>query len=101
MLELWDYFNIGGILLEIFGFALLLEKIKNWFQTKLDIRYSSLSQDYMDASNADKFYAKDMHERLTKFNSTYEQKKRENIGIILVIVGLIGQLLALIIEKIL
>lgn len=99
MFELWDYVNIIGIVLEICGFIILLSRFSRKITNLLNFIDFFLRTSEIDTAKILDY------EKLTKPKIPEEVKNKilgfwESIGIILVIIGLIGQIAAILIEKI-
>lgn len=84
--EFTDTLNLIGIILEIAGFSIILPHIKRWLHNRL---HKVAVQADKESKGASLGIDKD-HEVVTK-SLNYYWKKMENIGIPLVIAGLVFQ----------
>ncbi len=100
MFQIWDWLNISGILLQIIGFVLLLQRFIGWISTKVADKAIVDLEKTLDKTNLDLDHPVDLPRSYNAMLKNFPKRITEGIGIIIVILGLILQLISVIIEKI-
>ena len=98
-MEISGIFNIIGILLEIGGFVILLNQVKDWFQKKEKRKLDKISKEYMDTAN-NELPTPDLRKAQRNYIDQIPLKRFATSGIVLVIIGLGFQLLSTLTEGI-
>ena len=99
MLQAWDWINVIGIILEIVGFVLLLNRFMGWISSIFQKLARKVIDNWSEKVNADLENAPKIPHIYRIFSGERSLKVIEEIGIILVLFGLIFQMLSVLIEK--